>query len=64
MTPAHLATEGVSILEGPVTKSGALGPLTSVDFIDPDGNLIEIGRYAGASGQADQANVASARFTG
>ena len=31
--------------KGPVTKTGALGPITSVYFNDPDGNLIEIARY-------------------
>lgn len=43
---AHLATEGVAVLEGPVTKSGAQGPITSVYFNDPDGNLIEVSRYS------------------
>lgn len=44
---AHLATEGVRIVEGPVEKSGAMGPITSVYFNDPDGNLIEVSRYGG-----------------
>ena len=39
---AHLAQAGVSILEGPVSRSGATGPLISVYFRDPDGNLIEV----------------------
>lgn len=42
---AHLAAEGVDIVEGPVAKSGATGPITSVYFNDPDGNLIEVARY-------------------
>ena len=42
---AHLAAENVTIVEGPVTKSGAQGPITSVYFNDPDGNLIEVSRY-------------------
>ena len=42
---AHLAAEGVAIAEGPVSKSGAQGPITSVYFTDPDGNLIEVSRY-------------------
>ena len=37
-----LKAEGVVIIEGPVPKTGALGPMTSVYFRDPDGNLIEV----------------------
>ena len=40
-----LKAEGVVIIEGPVPKTGALGPMTSVYFRDPDGNLIEISNY-------------------
>jgi catechol 2,3-dioxygenase-like lactoylglutathione lyase family enzyme len=36
---------GVEIIEGPVEKSGAIGPITSIYFRDPDGNLIEVSRY-------------------
>lgn len=42
---AHLAAEDVEIVEGPVEKSGAQGPITSVYFNDPDGNLVEVSRY-------------------
>lgn len=42
---AHLEAEGVTVIEGPVEKSGALGPITSVYFNDPDGNLVEVSRY-------------------
>lgn len=42
---AHLLAEGVEIVEGPVAKSGAQGPITSVYFNDPDGNLIEVASY-------------------
>ncbi|MBY6046369.1 VOC family protein [Vannielia litorea] len=42
---AKLAEENVEVVEGPVAKSGALGPITSVYFNDPDGNLIEVSRY-------------------
>jgi catechol 2,3-dioxygenase-like lactoylglutathione lyase family enzyme len=38
---AHLAAEGVAIIEGPVAKTGAAGPLLSIYFRDPDGNLVE-----------------------
>ncbi|MBM2885825.1 VOC family protein [Chromobacterium amazonense] len=43
---AHLKQEGVAIVEGPVTRSGAMGPITSVYFNDPDGNLIEVATYS------------------
>ena len=43
----HLTAEGIAIVEGPVAKSGARGPITSVYFTDPDGNLIEISSYDG-----------------
>jgi catechol 2,3-dioxygenase-like lactoylglutathione lyase family enzyme len=41
----HLHAEGVEIIEGPVAQTGALGPMTSVYFRDPDGNLIEVSNY-------------------
>ncbi|MBT8765058.1 VOC family protein [Metapseudomonas boanensis] len=41
----HLAEQGVDVEEGPVARTGALGPIESVYFRDPDGNLIEVGRY-------------------
>ncbi len=42
---AHLAREGVAVTEGPVPKTGALGPMISVYCRDPDGNLLEIACY-------------------
>ncbi|MDW4500140.1 VOC family protein [Sulfitobacter sp. D35] len=39
---AHLETHQVEIEDGPVPRSGARGPITSVYVRDPDGNLIEI----------------------
>jgi len=36
---------GVDIIEGPIAKTGATGPITSVYFRDPDGNLIEVSNY-------------------
>lgn len=39
---AHLQTCGVDIEEGPVARTGAEGPIRSVYFRDPDGNLIEV----------------------
>jgi catechol 2,3-dioxygenase-like lactoylglutathione lyase family enzyme len=43
---ARLTSEGIAIVEGPVAKSGARGPIMSVYFNDLDGNLIEVSRYA------------------
>lgn len=39
---AHLRSESVAIEHGPVDKIGARGPLRSLYFRDPDGNLIEV----------------------
>ena len=39
---AKLTAEAVSIVEGPVERSGARGPIMSVYFTDPDGHLIEV----------------------
>lgn len=36
---------GVAIEEGPVARTGAVGPITSVYFRDPDENLVEVSRY-------------------
>ncbi|MGA0393572.1 MAG: VOC family protein [Rhodospirillales bacterium] len=38
----HLKACGVELREGPSERSGAIGPIMSVYFHDPDGNLIEI----------------------
>ncbi len=43
----HLLHHGVNIVNGPVTKVGALGEMTSHYCRDPDGNLIEIAVYPG-----------------
>ncbi|MDP9165930.1 MAG: VOC family protein [Actinomycetota bacterium] len=45
---AHLRASGVEVTEGPVTKTGALGPMTSLYCRDPDGNLIEVATYSRA----------------
>jgi catechol 2,3-dioxygenase-like lactoylglutathione lyase family enzyme len=44
----HLRTNGVRIIEGPVQRTGALGPIRSVYFRDPDRNLIEVSTYVDA----------------
>lgn len=41
----HLKNQNVPVLEGPVRRTGALGPMESVYFRDPDGNLIEVSTY-------------------
>jgi catechol 2,3-dioxygenase-like lactoylglutathione lyase family enzyme len=38
----HLNCLGVPILEGPVARTGAVGPLRSIYFRDPDANLVEV----------------------
>ena len=42
---AHLAACDVPLVQGPVAKTGALGPMQSVYFRDPDGNLVEVSVY-------------------
>jgi catechol 2,3-dioxygenase-like lactoylglutathione lyase family enzyme len=42
---AHLTECGAEIISGPVTKTGALGPMTSHYCRDIDGNLVEIAVY-------------------
>jgi catechol 2,3-dioxygenase-like lactoylglutathione lyase family enzyme len=44
----HLRQCGVPVLEGPVARTGAIGPITSVYFRDPDNNLIEVANYGEA----------------
>ncbi|WP_375223180.1 VOC family protein [Vibrio diabolicus] len=41
----HLVNENVKIIEGPVEKSGAVGSIQSVYFLDLDKNLIEVSVY-------------------
>jgi len=47
---ATLEGHGVVIIEGPVDKTGAIGPLRSVYFRDPDGNLVEVSNYVAPPG--------------
>lgn len=42
---ARLAAAGIAVEEGPVPRTGAMGPITSLYVRDPDGNLVEISRY-------------------
>jgi catechol 2,3-dioxygenase-like lactoylglutathione lyase family enzyme len=41
----HLRAHGVPVEEGPVARTGATGPITSVYLRDPDGNLVEVSTY-------------------
>lgn len=42
---AHLGASGIAMEEGPVDRTGAMGPMVSVYFRDPDGNLVEVSNY-------------------
>ena len=44
---AHLATCGIPVEQGPIFRTGALGPIESIYVRDPDGNLVELARYVG-----------------
>ena len=41
----HLLAQEVSVIEGPIERSGASGPITSVYLCDPNGNLLEVSNY-------------------
>lgn len=41
----HLESFEVEIIEGPVRRTGAAGPILSIYFRDPDGNLIEVSNF-------------------
>ena len=41
----HLERLGLEIIEGPVSRTGATGTITSIYVRDPDKNLIEVANY-------------------
>lgn len=44
---AHFATCGIAVIEGPLVRTGATGPILSVYCRDPDRNLIEVANRIG-----------------
>lgn len=38
----RLADLGIEVIEGPVSRTGATGPIVSIYLRDPDGNLLEL----------------------
>lgn len=44
---SRLVSLDIEIIQGPVPRTGATGPLVSVYFRDPDGNLIEVANADG-----------------
>ena len=44
-----ISNKGVTILEGPIPRIGAAGPIVSVYFRDPDGNLVEVANVVGSA---------------
>lgn len=38
----YLKKQRIAIVEGPIKRTGAMGPITSVYVRDPDENLIEV----------------------
>lgn len=43
---SRLERLGIGVEEGPVPRTGASGPIVSIYFRDPDGNLIELSNSA------------------
>jgi catechol 2,3-dioxygenase-like lactoylglutathione lyase family enzyme len=44
---AHLNTCGIEIFDGPARRTGAMGPILSVYFYDPDDNMVEVSNVIG-----------------
>ncbi|MGH1485593.1 MAG: VOC family protein [Cellvibrionaceae bacterium] len=52
----HLHLCNIPIIEGPVSRTGAVGKVVSVYFRDPDGNLIEVSSYETISNTKNKRN--------
>lgn len=50
---AHLIACHVTVIDGPVQRTGAVGSILSVYFRDPDMNLIEVSNYPPLAGFHD-----------
>ena len=46
---ADIHAAGIAIVDGPGERIGATGPILSVYFKDPDGNLVEVSNRIGAA---------------
>jgi catechol 2,3-dioxygenase-like lactoylglutathione lyase family enzyme len=58
----RLEAENVAVVLGPVDRDGARGPIRSIYFRDPDGNLVEVGTYAPRDTGAKRPAASSAAF--
>jgi catechol 2,3-dioxygenase-like lactoylglutathione lyase family enzyme len=47
----ELRLAGVTLIEGPVKRTGARGAIVSIYFRDPDHNLIEVSNYINATSE-------------
>jgi catechol 2,3-dioxygenase-like lactoylglutathione lyase family enzyme len=43
---AYFAAHDVAVIDGPIARTGATGPILSLYIRDPDGNLIEVSNPA------------------
>jgi len=59
---AELTNLGVPIVEGPVERTGATGPIVSVYLRDPDDNLVELSRYINAPRRHARTNTTGLRY--
>jgi catechol-2,3-dioxygenase len=58
----RLEAQNVAIELGPVDRDGARGPIRSIYFRDPDGNLVEVSSYAPSDTGVKRGAASSAAF--